>query len=386
MGLVLALLLALWLSRGIAEPLRRITLAARDLAQGRTPPKTAPGTDDELGQLGRAFDDMAVHIRSLLGGLAKERDRVRAILEAVSAGLFAINRDGDFELANEPARGLLGMPASGARLDQLEAAALREAAQEALSRSSRGETEPVVLDVDLAASGRVVLARLTPQPLSGGVVGILQDITEIRDLESMRRDLVSNVSHELRTPVTSILGYLEALRDGLAPSEEERQRYLGIIEDEARRLSRLVEDLFDLSKLESGQAGLRLVPLDLASLARDVARKVAIAAATGGVALEVAAPDVLPFAGDPDRLAQVLLNLLDNAIRFTPSGGSVRLEVGACEDADEARLVVRDTGPGIEPEDLPHVFDRFYTGDKSRARPDGNWRTSGTGLGLVIVR
>jgi signal transduction histidine kinase len=405
-GLILAVLLALALSRGIAGPLQRIAAAAAGLAQGRTGARAGLSSNDEIGQLGRAFDHMAERIQDLVRRLTEERDRVRAIVEGVASGLYAVSSEGRLLLANDRARELLGMPGAepdgkgmtGKGIDEQRAAqglpgleALRDsglvnATREALTRALAGNSEPVIVELELDESRRTVLARVAPQPFSGGAVGILQDITEIRNLERLRRDLISNVSHELRTPVTSILGFLEALGDGLAGSEEERTGYLAIIEDETRRLSRLINDLFELSKLENGQAGINAVPLDLCALVRTAAQKLSIAAAHGGQTLEVAAPGEIMVSGDRDRLEEVILNLLENALRFTPAGGLVRLSVERGGNAGPVRIEVRDSGPGIHPDDLPHVFERFYTADKSRSRPGGEWRRQGTGLGLAIVK
>jgi len=400
-GVILALFLALLLARGIAEPIGRVTAAAKSLAEGRTGARSGLTSKDEVGQLGQAFDHMAGRLDHLVRGLTEERDRVKAILEGVASGLFAVDARGRVLLANDRTRELLGISgggvaetgseraASGEDQVPVDLSALRdrgviEATQEALRRAAAGQGEPVAAEIELASTHRSAVVRVTPQPFSGGAVGIIQDITEIRNLEKLRRDLVSNVSHELRTPVTSILGFLEALRDGLPRSEEERTRYLEIIEDEARRLNRLIEDLFELSKLESGQAELEPATLDLAELARLSASKLSIVAAEGGQTIDVRASGEVKVTGDRDRLAQVILNLLENALRFTPAGGRAQLSVEGGATGG-AVLAVSDSGPGIHPDDLPHIFDRFFTGDKSRSR-GGEWRTRGTGLGLAIVK
>jgi signal transduction histidine kinase len=394
-GLVAAVLLALWLSRGIARPLERITLAARSFAAGDRGARSGLRGPDELGQLGRAFDDMAGRIEALFADITSDRDRQRAILAGVASGLFVVRQDGELLLLNEPARAALAPARCGAPVPGTGAAtlaltdlpeALLSATELALRKGAAGLAEPVVREVPLGGGQRTAVVRLAPQPASGSVVGIIEDITELRALESMRRELVSNVSHELRTPVTSILGFLEALQDGMAASEAERQHYLGIIEEEARRLSRLIEDLFELSKLESGQMAFEFNVFDLPGLVRSVAGKLAIAAARGKQELEVTAPpEPMPWRGDADRLAEVMLNLLENALRFTPAGGKVSLGV-TLDDDTGARIVVADSGPGIHADDLPRVFERFYTADKSRARQPGQWRHRGTGLGLAIAK
>ena len=215
-------------------------------------------------------------------------------------------------------------------------------------------------------------------------------IGEIRKEEKLRRDFIASVSHELRTPVTSIQGFVQALIDEVATDPETRRRHLAIIEEEARRLGRLIDDLFEFSKLEAGQMDFRFEPIDLAALARGAVAKMAPQAERAGIALSLGDLEEQPgtdlpspaqlVSGDRDRLSQVLLNLLSNAIRFTPSGG--RIEVGVASSTQREVLVaVSDTGTGISAEDLPHVFDRFYKGGKGQGRTAG-----GTGLGLAIAR
>lgn len=201
------------------------------------------------------------------------------------------------------------------------------------------------------------------------------------ELERERRDLYASVSHELRTPVTSIKGFAQALEDNVG-GPDERRRHVAIILEEASRLERLVNDLFQLARLEAGQVKFEWRALDLASLSAGVAGKYEPQARAAGVTLTAdtsGAGPGLPVRGDPDRLTQVLSNLLDNALRFTPDGGRVAVRCG--REGKRATVAVGDSGPGIPPEDLERVFDRFYTVDRSRARNKG-----GTGLGLAIAK
>jgi two-component system phosphate regulon sensor histidine kinase PhoR len=201
---------------------------------------------------------------------------------------------------------------------------------------------------------------------------------EVHASRKTLQDFVANVSHELRTPLTAIRGFVEALRDGTITDEAGRQRSLAVIAGEERRLQRLVAGLLDLSRIESGQAALRREPVDLAALLRGCAEVVAHRAEEAGVTLDLALPtDLQPVTGDADRLEQVVANLLDNALRYTPAGG--RITLAARMDSGTVAVSVADTGRGIPPEALPHLFERFYTADPARTG-------QGAGLGLAIAR
>ncbi|HHX73849.1 MAG TPA: PAS domain-containing sensor histidine kinase, partial [Firmicutes bacterium] len=231
--------------------------------------------------------------------------------------------------------------------------------------------------------GRILLLQAAPLHRPGetwGAVGILQDVTEIRRMEQLRRDFVANVSHELRTPMTSIQGFVEALLDGLAEDKASRLHYLQIILAETVRLNRLITDLLDLSRLEMQQIPLPLEAVDLASLIRDVTAKLQPQVEKNGLTLKVNLPERLqPVTGNYDRLQQVLINLCSNAIAFTPPGG--RITVTAREIGELVRVSVSDTGPGIPVEEQDKIWQRFHRVDKARSRSLG-----GTGLGLAIVK
>ncbi|MBI3566128.1 MAG: PAS domain-containing sensor histidine kinase, partial [Elusimicrobia bacterium] len=243
---------------------------------------------------------------------------------------------------------------------------------------------PAAQEVRLFAPEELVFdAHAAPLVQEGRVAGallVLHDITRLRRLEQMRRDFVANVSHELRTPLASIKGFAETLRAGAVDDKENRLDFLKTIEDHADRLTKLVDDLLDLSAIESGHRAPKLAPTDLSEALAASGRSFAPAAEERGVRLECPAPGRLPpVAADADQLRQILANLLDNAIKYTEPGGRVEL---AAEPWDGgARVSVRDTGVGIPETDLPRVFERFYRVDKARAREAG-----GTGLGLSIVK
>ncbi|HLN63281.1 MAG TPA: ATP-binding protein, partial [Symbiobacteriaceae bacterium] len=209
---------------------------------------------------------------------------------------------------------------------------------------------------------------------------VLQDITRARKLEQMRTDFVSNVTHELRTPLTSINGFAETLLEGALDDPETARHFVGIIKRESEHLGRLIEDILDLSRIEGGKWKVKKEWLHLAELAEETAGRLASKAESLGVDLRIEVSSDLPaIQGDPGRLAQVMLNLVDNALKYTPAGGSVTV---AAEDLGQSvRVKVIDTGAGIPKIDLPRLFERFYRVDKARSRATG-----GTGLGLSIVK
>jgi len=210
-------------------------------------------------------------------------------------------------------------------------------------------------------------------------VAVLRDVTELRHSERLRRELTANVSHELRTPLTSIKGFTETLLDGAVRDEATSRRFLTIISSEADRLVKLVDDLLDLSQLESKRVTLDLRRVNVAALVAHTVDKLQPLAQGSGLLLEQAAPPEVWVTADRDRLEQVLTNLIDNALKYTPTGG--RVDVRVAQADREVEISVSDTGKGIGPADLPHVFERFYRADRSRTRGSG-----GTGLGLAIAR
>ena len=210
-------------------------------------------------------------------------------------------------------------------------------------------------------------------------MAVLRDVTELRHSERLRRELTANVSHELRTPLTSIKGFTETLLDGAVRDEATSRRFLTIISSEADRLVKLVDDLLDLSQLESKRVTLDLRRVNVAALVAHTVDKLQPLAQGSGLLLEQAAPPEVWVTADRDRLEQVLTNLIDNALKYTPTGG--RVDVRVAQADREVEISVSDTGKGIGPADLPHVFERFYRADRSRTRGSG-----GTGLGLAIAR
>jgi two-component system phosphate regulon sensor histidine kinase PhoR len=379
-ALALALLLAVLAALRISEVVPGLREAARRMSDGDLSARTHLGGRDEFGLLGQTLDRIAGRLAVTIGDLRDERDLQKKILEAMQEGVVVVDREGRIELVNSALRSilLLGTDAVGKLLIET----VRHAQLSQMLEDARAEPEGGPIEIDLPGlKPRRVLVQVAP--LSAGDEGLLfvfVDVTELRRLESLRRDFVANASHELRTPIAAVRSATETLRWGALDDRVAATRFLDIIERNAQRLQSLVEDMLELSKLESNEFKLkrevvelqRVVPIVLA-LFRERAEK-------KGVRLAADLPADLPvIAGDARALEHVLSNLVDNAVKYCASGA--RILVGASWDEDRVRLIVSDTGPGIAPEHLSRVFERFYRIDAGRSRDLG-----GTGLGLSIVK
>jgi two-component system, OmpR family, phosphate regulon sensor histidine kinase PhoR len=364
--------LALLFARGVARPLTELRDVAQALAGGdltRRPALTATG---EVGDLGAAIHRMAEQLDSRMRALQAEEGLLAATIDSLSEGVVIVDERRRVVRANDAARRLLGLeesiPFPAERLPRDRQ--LRDALGDALAGSGTEETE-------LLIGTRALLLRAEPLG-RGGAVLTVRDVTAARRLEATRRDFVANVSHELKTPLTVIGGFAETLRDDDVEPEQ-RRRFADAIQSSAQRMQRVVDDLLDLSRIESG--GWRPSPatLDVAAAVGDATLPCRPAAERKGLALETEiAPDASTVVADPTAIRQILGNLIDNAIRYTAHG---RVTVFAERVPDGIRIGVRDTGAGIAREHLPRIFERFYRVDAARSREAG-----GTGLGLAIVK
>ena len=372
-ALLLGALLALVAGRSIAQPLTSITQAARAIAQGAAPRFPRSGIPDIDG-LVRALRDMHEQLEQRFEDLRRERAESAALVEAMVEGVIAADGRGRIVTANAAARRLLGYEPDDPLpvLGQLFRA---KAAREMVDQLQKGfAADARELDLD----GQTVLLSGRSLPEDGAVL-VLHDVSELRRLETVRRDFVANVSHELKTPLTSISGYAETLVGDQADPETTR-RFLNVILTNARRMQRLVDGLLDLSRIESGSWQPLPEEVETGPVARETWSLLAERAAVRGIRFETRlAPDATRIYVDPDALRQVLTNLCDNALRYTPEGGMITLRTIA-EDGG-VTVAVRDTGSGIPNDHLSRIFERFYRADAARARDEG-----GTGLGLAIVK
>lgn len=362
------------LARVFGRRISRLARTAASIASGDLTARAPLDGPQELATLGDGLNTMAARIQAQVGQITGERDRARVLISSLAEGVVAVGDDDRIGMVNPAALRLMGFP-QGARLTRLSD--LPTPIVAALEDASAEPADVVGSDVVLADGTElnVAAARLTPP--AAGMVVTLRDITEMRRLERARRDLVANVSHELKTPLAAIKGLLELLEgDRLDP--EHRREFLGLMSTEADRLERLVEEQLQLARLDSGGLPLELSGFDLDALAEGVVASRTPLAAADGIALTVhAPPSPVPVWADPARVEQVLLILLDNAVRHTPRGGTIEVLVET--EPGVALLRVRDTGEGIPVDEQPFVFDRFYRGDRSR---EGR----SAGLGLAIAR
>ena len=364
------------LAARMSRPLRNMRSVALTMAGGDLTVRAEEHTHDEIGELGGALNYLSRELGQTISSLEVERNRLQSLINGLSEGIIAVDAQGQTTLINPAVPRLLSLPDG--------VTDVRAAAPDvyAMFDESLQSGEPVLRTIwvrELAL--RVSIAPLRQKDGTGaGCVGILSDVTSAERLEQTRRDYVANVSHELRTPLTAMRALLEPLRDGLIKTEEQKQQTYEVVLRETMRLSRLVSDMLELSRLQSGTASLTrsvFSPLPLFSIIHET---YSAYAEDYQQTFVYNVPDSLPqVTGNPDRTQQVLIALLDNAFKYTPEGGTVTLS--AAQEGGVVRVTVRDTGIGIGPEDLPHVFDRFYRVDKARSRDTG-----GTGLGLSIVQ
>jgi two-component system, OmpR family, phosphate regulon sensor histidine kinase PhoR len=379
-ALGLALVMANVAKRMLSSAVRKLTDTARRMTQGDLSVRTRVVGHDDLAELGHELDRLAGSLARTLGELRTERDLQRRILEAMQEGVAVVDRDGRIVLVNPALRAmlLLGADAVGKLLIET----VRHAQLEDLLDAARDGSDNTPLEIELPGlKPRRILAHAAP--LSGddeGLLVVFVDVTELRRLESLRRDFVANASHELRTPIAAVRSATETLRGGALDEPEAAIRFVDIIDRNAQRLQSLLEDMLELSKLESNEFKLKRERVELSSVVPIVLALFRERAEKKGVRLAAELPrEPMAVVGDARALEHVLSNLVDNAIKYCPQGA--RIAVRAVAAGERVKLVVVDDGPGIAPEHLSRVFERFYRVDAGRSRELG-----GTGLGLSIVK
>jgi two-component system phosphate regulon sensor histidine kinase PhoR len=373
-------------ARRFARRLERLQAVAATLEEGREAMYLAAERGDALGVLEATLGAATRAVQTRLGELEMEQDRFQAILRGMVEGVLVTDLGGRVVLTNTRASELLGVPDAVGRLvvELVRDPGLSELVHE-LATGKGGGSRDVTLGAGRGAVVQVNGARLEASDrMPFGVVLVLHDVTELRRLEVVRRDFVANVSHELRTPLTAIKGYAETLLGPAGDDRETARRFLAVIDRHSERLGRLVDDLLALSDLELGRTPMHLTEMPIGPAVDDVLQIFGDAAIRAGVrVLAQVTSDTPPIVADGDRLRQVLINLVDNAIKYTPRGGQVVLHVRttAVPHDGMVEIAVSDTGVGIPAQDLPRLTERFFRVDKARSRELG-----GTGLGLAIVK
>ena len=365
--------------RAIASPVRGVAEGARSLARGDLDHRVRSSSLRETRELNDAFNEMAVTIRDLVHGLDSERNLLAVVMETMADGVIVLDANNRIRLINRSAQWLLDADIHSARGSTLaEIVRDHELLELASGSASTGRIQRA--EMELLHLRRFIHAIATPisEDPGRGVLLTLQDVTRLRQVQYTRREFVSNVSHELRTPLASVNAMVETLDGGALYDTKVARDFLSRIHDDIKRMTTMVDELLELSSLESGQMPIHLAPVELSRVANKVMERFEMQADSRGVKLLSLIPDDLPYLmADAGKLDQILTNLVENALKFTPEGGRVSLSARTVES--EIEIEVADTGVGVPREHLPHIFERFYKVDRSR-------RNVGTGLGLAITR
>jgi two-component system, OmpR family, phosphate regulon sensor histidine kinase PhoR len=378
-SVILFFLVSAWISR----PLKEISWIAKQIAHGDFSKRPSVVSGDEIGNLAESIRFMSDQIKSKIEEVTTNKLRLEAVLWSMFEGVVVIDRSGDIILINKALKELLKIeenPSGKSTIEVIRNADIQDIVESVLMQPSG------VLSREIAISTPVeknLMVHATPVIRDGeneAAVLVFHDISELRRLEEIRKDFVANVSHELRTPASNIQGYAETLLQGAINDKENAKEFLGIIHSDAQRLSTLINDLLDLSRIESGKMVLDLEPNNLKEIVVDACSKIQRKIQEKAINFDVDIPEnAQAVYCDKERIAQAVLNLAENAVKYTPEKGTIRIE--ASKGNNFIKVDVIDSGIGIPEEHIPRIFERFYRVDKARSRELG-----GTGLGLSIVK
>ncbi len=386
-GLIIALIMAFFLAREITRPIQTITSGTKQISSGDYSHRLRIRTKDEIGTLAKNFNGMAQVIENTLEEVSGEREKLKNVFDRLDAGVAAFEENGELIHINPSALSMLSLPENNRpSFDELTCAlgvpeitmdSLRKFGSMHIDEQSLSEvaTRELVVSIDIGVFGYDGAAK-------SGFIVVFQNITQNALLEKNRREFIANVSHELRTPLTSVKGATETIIEDPDMPESIKQRFLGIVINESDRMTRIVQDLLVLSRLDNRRMTWRPTKFDLFAAADGMCSALESEAKAHGHVLtlepEESAP--MPVFADKERIEQVITNIIGNAIKYTPDGGRISVSVFE-KDKDNYVVSVADTGVGIPKEDLEHIFERFYRVDKSRSTDAG-----GTGLGLSIAK
>lgn len=376
-GLVISVLLSFLLSRAMVTPIRALTRGAQRVAEGDFGHEIQVESHDEIGVLTNAFNAMSRQLQSTLQEVESERTKLSTLFLHMTDGVVAFNQSGEVIHSNPAAEEMLGqaIPVGGA-------VTYGDLFQDMVPLETVLTTDRDCLEIETVWGERILLLLLAPfnREKQVGVLVVVHDVTQQVKNETMRKEFVANVSHELRTPITNIRSYAETLAENPDLPPDTTASFLGVILSESDRMTHIVQDLLTLSRFDSGHSELNLTTFPFAGLLEESCQAMRIEAQRRGHTLRLEGTGGLPaIRADRERISQVVMNVLSNAIKYTPDGGRIVLTAGCTPD--RVWLEVADNGIGIPPEDRDRIFERFYRVDKARSRAAG-----GTGLGLSIVR
>jgi two-component system phosphate regulon sensor histidine kinase PhoR len=375
----LAVLLTLLIANQTTRPIRELTLAAEKMADGDLSVHLPVSSDDDVGQLSRALNRMADQIRNEVDALQTERGKLEAILQQMTDGLVMVDETGAVQMINSSAEKMFGISGEQAIGSSLAGALRQHQVVELWQQTQQsGGMRSVSFEVPSKRIYLQGIAVLLERELSGSVLLLFQNLTRQRYLETVRQDFISNISHELRTPLAALKALTETLAEGALEDPPAARHFLEQMDTEVDSLSLMVSELLELSRIESGRVPLNLTPTRPCMIVSPAVERLHLQAERANLEILLDCPDELPLVlADHQRLEQVVVNLLHNAIKFTPGGG--RINVSAREALEAVIFSVKDTGIGIAEEDLPRIFERFFKADRARSKV-------GTGLGLAISR
>lgn len=367
----------------ISKPLRDMAVLAKDIAKNKFNGKIYISSNDEIGNLGAAFNEMGDQIKHKIESVERAKTRLEAVLLSMFDGVLVVDNMGKVLLTNYALEGIFHLKGPSAEKRPIEVirnVEIQEIVNKALRMKKGVETREIKV---LYPDEKVLLVNATPVLYENeikGAVLVFHDITELRKLENIRKDFVANVSHELRTPVSSIKGYAETLLDGAINDKANAMDFLRIIHSNSESLSKLIDDLLDLSKIESGKLELNKEPCDIEEIASHVIRELDKSLKGKKINVKIDMPEnKIKLNCDKFKMSQVIYNLVDNAIKYSDENGGILLK--ADNSPEGVFISISDKGIGIPEKDLPRIFERFYRVDKARSREIG-----GTGLGLAIVK
>ncbi|WP_097025576.1 two-component system histidine kinase PnpS [Clostridium peptidivorans] len=375
-SIAICFLFASKLSQGLVSPIKDLEFMTSRIAAGELDRRVSIYSSDEIGELGKTFNNMARQLQVTLNDSMDKQNKLEAILKSMDSGVIAVDKNFKVIMINPYAKNIFGINKDIIGKNLLDN--IRDFELESIFKIKTDEYKEIKILWPKERDLRIKTADINNGKNLIGTVAVVQDVTDIKRLENMRSQFVTNVSHELKTPLTSIKGFAETLK--YVENKETKERFLHIINEEAERLTRLINDILTLSHIENTKpAEINEESIDINKLVEDICYLVKNSADNKNISLNIVGEKVPNILGNKDRFKQMLINLIDNAIKYTEKGGNIT--IGTEVVCNKCNIWVQDTGVGIDQEYIPRLFERFYRVDKARSRAQG-----GTGLGLAIVK